>query len=1164
MAKKDGIAIKIGGVVDKTWQSSLNVVGTSLAKLGKHVSKNMRDYTNGSKAVQTYKQNIAHLESVIRNGNSTTRGYNETIRNTTVQNQQLKKSTNDAKIKLYELQKQLNALNSLSKNNSWGSLLTEKQKDKIIPELSNKDFKNSQDIEPTRGNIAQAKVNQSTEFANYKKLQAELDKYTKKLEGLKEGQRGWVTASKNVDTYTKRVAKSKAKLDEFTQQIKDLENKLAQLTSIENLSEKSEFYPKVKQMGMENYDKQVKSITASMEKLNATIESNNRAQQHNQAVIATTRAKSSEYYTKLAEDLGRYTSLLDQAQEKAKTAAQNIKQTISTYIVQSISSGFSKASTSVKNFAKQVVKWLGKCAGVIAQTATNAKTMQKMFSKVIQYGFGFRSLYYLLNNVKSALADGLEYISQATSSGSAGVSEVAQEMAESLKTIKELVYFLKSAGATMIQPFVQLLPYVQKLVDWFSKLSASVATFVAQLTGQAYILKASTNLEDYSNALDETASSAKDATKALGAYDKLNVISQDKGSSSSSSAIDTGSWFTKENIDTSPFIDKVKDAMSELLSLTDKIGDELIAKFESIGADIGAWISNKLASINWEDILTKAFNFSTALASVINGILSDPNLGTEIGNGVAQLLNTIVVFTSTFFDTVDFTQLGTQMAKAINKALTTFDFKQLGEGIHDIANGILIALATLLSDPNFGTNVGKAIGDLLAGLDLGDIASKLGNVMSQIASAISDALESWAETDPDSFGLAKALLVAWGLAKLSSTLVGPLSTILGSVVQKSVENMVVEPIAEKLSGKLTTAMSTKMSDTGGFAGAKFLAGFGLALGGGTTAISMFVSQWQTGVDTIKMIIMSIGAVVAGIGVALLAGASVVLGGVIGLVVAVVAGIVLVVREHWDEIKEWASEAWSNIKEWFGNLGQGIADWWSDTKQKWSDNWDAIKKKWEDFKDNLAQSWSTAWGNLKTKVTDIWDGIKDKWSNMWSNIKDKWTTFKTDFGNMWTKFWDSISTKWSNFWNGLKSTAKSIVNGIIGIVNGLLSAIQSGLNWVINKLNKISLTLPSFLGGGRIGFNLSEISLKQIPYLAQGAVIPPNKEFMAVLGDQKQGTNIEAPLETIKQALAETLSAYAGTTNNQPIVLQLDGKTVAKVVWDENKKRYKQTGKAYSY
>lgn len=49
----------------------------------------------------------------------------------------------------------------------------------------------------------------------------------------------------------------------------------------------------------------------------------------------------------------------------------------------------------------------------------------------------------------------------------------------------------------------------------------------------------------------------------------------------------------------------------------------------------------------------------------------------------------------------------------------------------------------------------------------------------------------------------------------------------------------------------------------------------------------------------------------------------------------------------------------------------------------------------------------------------------------------------------------------------------------------------------------------------------------IPYLAQGAVIPANHEFLAVLGDQTNGTNVEAPLETIQEALAEVLAAQGG-------------------------------------
>ena len=110
---------------------------------------------------------------------------------------------------------------------------------------------------------------------------------------------------------------------------------------------------------------------------------------------------------------------------------------------------------------------------------------------------------------------------------------------------------------------------------------------------------------------------------------------------------------------------------------------------------------------------------------------------------------------------------------------------------------------------------------------------------------------------------------------------------------------------------------------------------------------------------------------------------------------------------------------------------------------------------------------------------------------------------------------------------------------------------------MNKLIQSS-RLVSATGGKSFGFNLQEIAKVRIPRLAQGAVIPPNREFLAMLGDQRSGTNIEAPLDTIKQALLEVMSELGGS--NAPIVLKLDGRTIAEVVWDEGQKRYKQTGR----
>lgn len=140
--------------------------------------------------------------------------------------------------------------------------------------------------------------------------------------------------------------------------------------------------------------------------------------------------------------------------------------------------------------------------------------------------------------------------------------------------------------------------------------------------------------------------------------------------------------------------------------------------------------------------------------------------------------------------------------------------------------------------------------------------------------------------------------------------------------------------------------------------------------------------------------------------------------------------------------------------------------------------------------------------------------------------------------------------------------KKPINSIIAAVETMVNGVIKGINSMIKSMNKLSFDIPDWvpgIGGQKFGFNLKELSTVKIPRLAQGAVIPPNKEFLAMLGDQTHGTNIEAPLDTIKQALAEVL-AEVGGGSKEPIVLKLNGRDVAKVVWDEQEKRYKQTGK----
>ena len=135
--------------------------------------------------------------------------------------------------------------------------------------------------------------------------------------------------------------------------------------------------------------------------------------------------------------------------------------------------------------------------------------------------------------------------------------------------------------------------------------------------------------------------------------------------------------------------------------------------------------------------------------------------------------------------------------------------------------------------------------------------------------------------------------------------------------------------------------------------------------------------------------------------------------------------------------------------------------------------------------------------------------------------------------------------WNSAWEGVKKVFKGIWNNIVIIAESAVNAIIKGLNWLISKINTIKFTVPSWVpgvGGKSIGGHLSSLSEVHLPRLATGAVIPPNKEFLAVLGDQKSGTNIETPLATMVDAFKQAMAESGGTTT---VVIQLDGKEIAR-------------------
>ncbi len=138
-----------------------------------------------------------------------------------------------------------------------------------------------------------------------------------------------------------------------------------------------------------------------------------------------------------------------------------------------------------------------------------------------------------------------------------------------------------------------------------------------------------------------------------------------------------------------------------------------------------------------------------------------------------------------------------------------------------------------------------------------------------------------------------------------------------------------------------------------------------------------------------------------------------------------------------------------------------------------------------------------------------------------------------------EIWGEIKQSFSDFGNKAKETFNNIKLGIFGFVNsglegieGFINSIIKGLNWIVDKINSVlTITIPDWIpdfGGKTFSPGLtkvSEVSLPRIPIpaLAQGAVLPPNKPFYAMLGDQKNGTNLEAPASLIEEIMRNVMS-----------------------------------------
>lgn len=330
------------------------------------------------------------------------------------------------------------------------------------------------------------------------------------------------------------------------------------------------------------------------------------------------------------------------------------------------------------------------------------------------------------------------------------------------------------------------------------------------------------------------------------------------------------------------------------------------------------------------------------------------------------------------------------------------------------------------------------------------------------------------------------------------------------------------------------------------------AGIALVVGGLAMLVVGIKDVIENGFNLVNTLTIIAGLLAAGIGISLLTGSWIPL-----LIAGFVAALVALVSftGHGEEL----IEGLKNIIDGFGKFFKGVFT-----------------------------------GDLKLAAEgakQIWEGLKQTWNAIINSIKDAWDMFISwlqskshmlaaifqTYGNFISGLFNSIKQwlsgiiefisgvftgDWTKAWEGVKDIFKGIWNGIITAVEYAINFIINGINLLISALNTIHFEVPDWvplIGGRSFGISIPLVSNVALPRLASGAVIPPNREFLAVLGDQKSGTNIETPLETMLQAFRQALSENGGSGRSITVVLEMDKREFARAVYKANNDETQRVG-----
>lgn len=751
--------------------------------------------------------------------------------------------------------------------------------------------------------------------------------------------------------------------------------------------------------------------------------------------------------TKVGKGWGDISRLLGMISKEAERASTKIKKCSGA--AASLIHRFSNGISAAGRFAKGLLS-LGRGA------RNTAGGFQGGLKGLLMYGLGIRSLFALVNRLRSVLTEGMNNLAQYSDSTNGSLSMLMSSLTQ-----------LKNALATAFAPILNAAaPMLNLLIQKVTAAVTALGQLFASLTGQSGFVAAKRVNQDYAKSLNSNADSAKKANKenkklqnTLFGFDQINKLNDNSDSDDNADTSTGGGLTPADMFESVPLDSKITDFAKKLKDAWKN------ADFTEIGQIVGTKLNDALNRIPWGPIQNTSRKVGKSIGTFISGFVEVPDLGTNIGKTIAEAVNTGVGGINAFLDNTRWDSVGKFIGDGLNGAADTVDWPGIGHLYAQKWNAVFAVIgeaARTFKWTGFGQDLAGGLNTAITDFDWAGNGVRVGDLAKGLLNTIVAVLE---QTDWRKLGNSVRTFVVsidWSgivseLARGFGAAFGSLGALIGGLVGEAFKS------AQKY-------FAQKTKECGGHAVLGFFKGILDAIDGiGTWIKKNIFDPFMKGFKNVFEI-HSPSKVMAEMGKYLIEG---MLNGITDKISDI--------KQKFSEIKDTISKKWSEVQTDTSKKWKQIND---DTSKKIANLRDDAKTKFEEIRSKISDKWSsvrqnteTSWNNTKTSLAQKWSGIRSdassKFENIRSTVAQKWTNLHGNTTSTWSQIGSSLKNTWSdlkssasrafgtisdnilgcfrNLKNSLKSTMSGVANAIISPIGSAVNGVISGVNWILGKV-----------------------------------------------------------------------------------------------------------------